>query len=234
MPTGLKNWLRQALYRRSLWVSQAGQDFWVAGEVFNGKRGGFFLDIGAHDGVSISNTFILEKRLGWKGICVEGNPWTFELLVGKRSANCLNVCLDAQNGEVRFALGAEMGGIVGDSLDNASNTLYPTVVLPTRVLDEVLLEQNAPQVIDYLSIDVEGAEDRVLAGLDWSRVRFNCVTIERPSEALRTKFRAEGYVMIKDLPGLDVFYVHQDFMSEFQRNCYAFWNGSKVLNAKWR
>ena len=52
------------------WYSQAGQDQWVT-EFFENKRGGYFLDIGAHDGWGDSNTWYLEEKLGWSGICLE-------------------------------------------------------------------------------------------------------------------------------------------------------------------
>ena len=74
--------------------SQAGQDLWVFGEVFDGKSNGFFLDTGAHDGIEISNSYTLEKRYDWKRICIEANPDSFEQLLQNRRASCVNVCLD--------------------------------------------------------------------------------------------------------------------------------------------
>lgn len=44
----------------------------------DGLRGGFFLDIGAHDGIELSNTYVLEKKYNWSGICVEANPYSFK------------------------------------------------------------------------------------------------------------------------------------------------------------
>ena len=52
----VKNTLRRSL-------SQAGQDFWVIGEAFNGKRNGYFVELGSADGITLSNTFLLEKPL---------------------------------------------------------------------------------------------------------------------------------------------------------------------------
>jgi len=83
-----------------LGTSQAGQDYWVYGEVFNEKRNGFFLDIGAHDGIYLSNTLLLEKRYGWNGICIEGNPDTFVDLQQNRQAVCINTCVDRIEGTV--------------------------------------------------------------------------------------------------------------------------------------
>lgn len=53
------------------YYSQVGQDRWVI-NYFGENYKGFFIDIGAYDGISISNTYALEK-LGWKGICVDAN-----------------------------------------------------------------------------------------------------------------------------------------------------------------
>ncbi|MDP3071623.1 MAG: FkbM family methyltransferase [Opitutaceae bacterium] len=233
IPFKLRKSIFKLLSTRSLWLSQAGQDFWVSGEAFNGKRGGYFLDIGAHDGITISNTFILERKYAWKGICVEANPSSFSLLLKNREAKCLNICLDSKNGEVEFALGDKLSGIVSSDTDNPDTSDFPKIRLQTRVINDILAEHNAPSVIDYLSIDVEGAEDRVLSGLDWKAYRFNCVTIERPSQGLRAKFSDEGYVLVKDLPGLDAFFVHKEFIPTFQENCYGFWNSTRIFGFRW-
>jgi len=63
--------------------------------VFNEKRNGYFLDIGAHDGIHISNTYLLERRYGWSGICIEANRDTFLKLQKNRKATCVNACLDS-------------------------------------------------------------------------------------------------------------------------------------------
>jgi hypothetical protein len=46
--------------------SQVGQDAWALGH-FGAKRGGVFVDVGASDGVTGSNSYLLEKCLGWTG-----------------------------------------------------------------------------------------------------------------------------------------------------------------------
>lgn len=66
--------LVRLLQRSSVSMSQAGQDLWVYGEVFNELRGGFFVDVGAHDGIDISNTFLLEKRYKWGESALRGIP----------------------------------------------------------------------------------------------------------------------------------------------------------------
>jgi FkbM family methyltransferase len=215
--------LRRLFYRRSMLVAQAGQDHWVWAEAFNEKRGGFFLDIGAYDGLAVSNTFILEQRYGWRGICIEANPDCFAELERNRRCLCLNVCLDREEGEVEFVLCDEIGSIAGlHSVDPARLAASRKIRLPTKTLMSTLRENGAPAVIDYLSIDVEDAEDRVLSGFDFSAYRFNTLTIERPSAELRETLRANGYCLIKQIPRLDCFYVHEQFVETYLNNLYEF------------
>ncbi len=205
----------------SVSMSQAGQDYWVYGEVYNEATHLFFLDIGAHDGVFLSNTFILETRYHWKGICIEANPISFSALQKNRSCTCINTCVDNTDGVVPFALRGVMGGIISDDCDNKEKTFKTADVSATR-LDKILEEHDAPHVIDYLSIDIEGAEDRALLDFPFSDYTFNCITIERPSEQLRDKLKINGYLLIKEIPYLDCFFIHQSFKERYQENLFAF------------
>jgi len=222
------------LNRRSLSMSQAGQDLWVYGEVFNEKKGGFFLDIGAHDGVYLSNTYLLEKKLGWNGICIEGNPTTFSDLRRNRRSNCVNACLDSDEGEVEFVLDGVNGGILSNDCDNRDGA-GKTIKIKTKALVDVLDANDAPPVIDYLSIDVEGAEDRVLLGFPFVKYQFQCITIERPSHQLRALLAENHYVLIKEIPGLDCFYIHESMQNQgsYHKNVVAFWS-KKHLIKRWR
>jgi FkbM family methyltransferase len=209
-------------------MGQAGQDLWVIGEVFNEKRDGFFVDIGAHDGVELSNTYVLEKRYGWQGICVEANPESFELLKANRAATCIHACLDQCEGSVEFAKRGMHGSILGVGDEEGPSE---TVVVQSKTLNRVLQEQNAPLEIDYLSVDVEGAEDRVFAGLDLNSVDVTCMTVERPSAHLRRKLAAAGYMVIKEIPGLDTFYLHEKHQDQYLQNVFSFY---KKRHLAWR
>ena len=235
MPQAAHDSLKRFMYKNSLISSQAGQDYWVYGEAFNEKRCGYFLDIGAHDGINISNTFILESRYSWSGICIEANPITFEKLKNNRCSICLNVCLDSSDGEVNFVARGAMGGIVGQDVDNKGSSKSNNQVLKLRTtsLNHVLEEHHAPNTIDYLSIDVEGAEERILAGFDFETYAFRCITIETPTVLLRELFKNHGYILIKEIPRLDCFYVHQEFLGEYQRNLFKFYKKNH-LPIRWR
>jgi FkbM family methyltransferase len=208
-------------------VSQAGQDFWVAGEVFNEKQQGFFVDCGAADGLTISNTALLEQQFGWTGICIEADAAYYQALCRNRRATCIHACLDGEVRDVEFCQRQLLGGIVGTDVDNPPPTgglaTGPTIRLRTRTLAEILEACGAPATIDYLTMDVEGAEERILLGFPFERYLFRCLTIERPKPALRQRLARHGYVAVKEIPGLEVFYIHADFLAEYTSNVFAFW-----------
>lgn len=229
----LRNSIKRLLFRHVWTFSQAGQDLWVFGEAFNERERGFFIDIGAHDGITFSNTYLLERRYKWTGLCIEANPLTFDKLTQNRRATCMNVCLDNSVGEVDFVLRGMNGGILGDNLDNR---VHPSASRVQRIktvpLMNVLLERAVPRIIDYMSIDVEGAEDRVLESFDFDQYQFNCLTIERPSERLRKTFGDHGYLLIKEIYGLDCFYVHRDYLKQYNTNLFDFYK-KKQISLRW-
>jgi len=217
--------IRLLKHRRRRSVSQFGQDFWVLGEVFNEKENGYFLDVGAAGGVIINNTLLLEKRYHWQGICIEANPESYQELVHVRNVKCINCCVDEKEGEVQFLENGFLSGIVASSTDvgEEAGKNSKTVKLRTRPLRAILDEHRAPKTIDYMSIDVEGAEDRVLTSFPFSDYRFLCITIERPKAILRDALQKNGYILIKEIPGYDCFYLHESFIPEYRKNMFEFW-----------
>lgn len=138
IPMPIKLAIRRFLEKKSLHMSQAGQDLWVFGEAFNEGRNGYFIDIGAHDGIFLSNTYILECRYDWNGICVEANPDSFAQLRKNRRAICVNACLDSGEYFVDFAKRGVMGGIISPNTDNRYQKSYDVIQIKTKTLDSLL------------------------------------------------------------------------------------------------
>ena len=86
----------------STYHSQTEQDLLLDETVFCGMRAGVFIDVGAHDGVSLSNTLMFERDRGWAGVCIEANPKVFPALAANRSARCLNVAVSRVSGRGHF------------------------------------------------------------------------------------------------------------------------------------
>jgi FkbM family methyltransferase len=177
--------------------SQLGQDLWVL-EQLNWKPGGYFVEFGATDGVLLSNTWLLEKHFGWQGICAEPNPKLFERLKQNRSCLTSPACIYRSTGErMRFVLADAYGGLEVLGQDdqhvnkrNAYAAAGDLIEVTTTSLMDLLQQNQAPPVIDYLSIDTEGSELEILAGIDWGRHQFRCITVEHNFTAQREGIQA--------------------------------------------
>jgi FkbM family methyltransferase len=203
--------------------SEFGQDLLVL-ELLGWKRNGFFLDSGASDGVISNNTHLLEVSYNWNGICVEPNEVFFEKLVKNRKCHCMNYCLYDKEDYIDFLeLGNDVGGIMVEyhpsHLDrakasyNVKKDLYgnpKTVKKLTRTIEQVLKECNAPQTIDYWSLDTEGSELTILKSFPFDEYSFRVITVEHNHFPVREEIREflefKGYYRIKEL-GVDDCYV---------------------------
>ena len=94
--------LERKVPRTHGFYSQYGQDTFIVKEIFHEMPGGFFVEVRAHDGITQSNTYYLEKNLGWKGICIEPNLRIYEKLRKNRKCLCLNTAISDQPGNFRF------------------------------------------------------------------------------------------------------------------------------------
>jgi FkbM family methyltransferase len=166
-------------------VSQLGQDLWVL-ERTNYKRDGFFVEFGATDGVLLSNTWLLEREFGWQGICAEPNPRFFAQLQHNRSCILSDQCIGGATGEqVEFIFADAYGGSQNYADDDqhkdkraAYRAAGQMALLTTISLHDFLLQHNAPQVIDYLSIDTEGSEYEILQAFPFNLWDIRLITVE--------------------------------------------------------
>ncbi|WNJ20536.1 FkbM family methyltransferase [Pontibacter sp. G13] len=211
---------RQLEQKFSPFKSQKGQDKWVIFTALPFKRNGFFLDLAAADGVLHSNSFALEKMFGWKGICIEPNPAFFEALQANRKCFFDNAVISDQPEEVTFRIdNGQLGGIVASDTDNNNQvraeelTQATTLTMTAKVLKDVLDAHNAPKVIDYFSLDVEGSEERIIRSFDFDAYQFKCITIERPTPVVNQTLFDNGYVFVKNFK-FDSFYIHESLAAE--------------------
>ena len=109
-----------------VYCSQLGQDRFID-NFFNKKQFGVFLDIGAHDGVTISNTYFLERERNWTGICIEPQEIEFKKLTENRKSINLNLGVLNYIGEADFTLidgyANMLSGISNDYNDTHKNRI---------------------------------------------------------------------------------------------------------------
>lgn len=183
------------------YYSQYEQDKILRDRYFSNLDNGFFIEIGADDGVDKSNTYFFEQ-VGWSGICIEPSPTRFKHLIGNRKCECLNVAISSTEKEVEFldmtGYGKGLSGIIEnynpkhldrierETSSNPQTLSKQKVKVKTRRLDDLLKERGVLKV-DYCSIDVEGSELEILKSIDFLNVKFNVLTIEDPYDNSEVK-----------------------------------------------
>ena len=210
-----------AARRTAQMKSQKGQDYWVQTELKN-KRNGYFVDLAAADGLTHSNTYFLESVLNWHGLLIEPNPYFFKALEINRKSQCIDQVVSDKSEAIQFRVdNGQLGGIVADDTDNCSRLreeeLYSAEIIERTSfsLTQILTEANAPSFIDYLSLDVEGAEDRVIRGLDFDKFTFGLLTIERASEYVNRTLFEKNYHFVRNSL-FDTFYAHASVLERFE------------------
>ena len=86
------------------YYSQYKQDQFLNENFFKNKRNGIFVDIGAYDGIELSNSYFFEKHLEWKGLCVEPIPSVFNKLIKNRNCFCEQVAAWKENDIKKFKI----------------------------------------------------------------------------------------------------------------------------------
>jgi FkbM family methyltransferase len=188
--------------------SQAGQDRFLLEHFFRGRRGGVFVDIGAYDGETFSNSLFFERSMGWTGLCVEPLAAAFAKLAATRKAICENVALADFEGEADFVEADDEGGPFQKMFSGLSATLDPrdvsriALMTKSRVTTRVpvtrlstLLDKHGIREIDYCSIDVEGGELAILSEFDFERFPIKVLTVENNYDdpRLSALMTARGY-----------------------------------------
>lgn len=164
-----------------LFYSQNGEDL-LLWDVFKDQKYGYYIDVGAFDGIHLSNSYVFELN-GWDGMCVEGNPTYYDFCRKNRPQSiCINAaCTSSEKrGEIQYLvepLGLLSGIEANKTIDieeryarrNLVFQGFTEIIVNSSSLDDLLDKHlpNASTTIDFLSIDVEGTEKDVLLGLTY-------------------------------------------------------------------
>lgn len=171
--------------RRHVSHGQILQDLWVLYEL-ELAAGGFFVEFGAYDGASHSNTLLLEERLGWSGVLAEPNPDMVEVLRRTRRAVVDPRCVWDTTGDVvelTITGDPELSTVVEHAESDLhsparASTAVRSVSIPTVSLDDLLDDHDVPAQFDFLSVDTEGTEMRIIRAFDFTRHRPTLVAVE--------------------------------------------------------
>jgi FkbM family methyltransferase len=177
--------------------SQDNQDLFVLYFTNYAGKKGFFVDVGAGDGVDISNTYLLEK-VGWQGILVDpvnynsGNMKLRQCIKDNRcvySKTGLKISF-AENSDVPVRPGSpcpqNFSGILKHlSGPTKTDGFYEVRDVVTVSLNDLLEQYNAPNKIDYISIDTEGSEFAIITNFDFNKYDVEIFTIEHNNASFR-------------------------------------------------
>ncbi|MEW6578463.1 MAG: FkbM family methyltransferase [Chloroflexota bacterium] len=222
---------RPLVHLRRMLFERLGSDrySWLALNALDRKllpylsyRGGFFVELGANDGLSQSNTYYFERWLGWRGILIEPVPELYRRAARARPKarvfNCACVPFDYPNPDIQIAFAGLMSVVKGSWADPAQERKHVAIGreleringplelrVPARTLTSILDECQASR-IDLLSLDVEGYEAEVLAGLDFERYQPRYMLIEVRDPARVEALVLPCYERVEQMSELDVLY----------------------------
>lgn len=199
------------------YYSQFGQDEYLYQKYFINHPAGVFIDIGAHDGISGSNTYFFEL-LGWEGICFEPVPDIFQRLQLSRKCQLRNLALSNHIGIAKFKFikghSEMLSGLVNQysqpHLDRIKREFdqYPQEEIILDVPTAAFNDEVPYLYIDILSIDVEGSEDIIIKSIDFDKYHISFLIVEfneGSDHSLIKYIESKGYT-IESSKGCDLIF----------------------------
>jgi len=205
------------IWEKKEFYGQFGQDEYLKKYVFRNKLDGFFVEIGAFDGITFSNTKRFEE-LGWKGICFEPKKEFFDALKSNRTADCYNVAVSDKRGKLKYLDVGMLGGLQEYySIDHINRieqeykkdiSSFMSFEVESVLFSDIVKQKH----INLLCIDTEGSELSILQTIDFDEYIIDCICVEMnyTQNELHDFITSKDYRKIANL-GVDVLYLRNDF-----------------------
>jgi FkbM family methyltransferase len=212
--------LEQMFGHKGPYLSAAGQDKFIHETFFKGKKTGTFVEIGGYNGWRGSNCYFFEKTLGWRGVIVEASPTLVKGIGDYRSVPVIHAAVSNKDGSAEFmdvVSGAtQMGGLaehyIGARLGDVRTQpghAERRVSVPTITLAGLLAGLKVKHV-DYISLDVEGAERSILEAFNFKDFEVDVFSVENPTctdaTSVKDILEPAGY-RLAEVVGSDEIYV---------------------------
>jgi FkbM family methyltransferase len=169
--------------------------------VFN-KKNGFFVEIGALDGVCYSQSYFFEKYLNWNGIVVEPNPIWYDKIIENRKCKIATTPVSDISQVETFVCREEpaFSSLKKDTLYFQNSPILSEYDLESLTLTDLLKKHNAPKIIDFISVDVEGSELIILNKfLEENEYFVNLISFEYWNYSLSKKMMQDtDYIELKN------------------------------------
>lgn len=216
------------------WTGQWAEDEWIYNRLFHNKRGGLYVEMGAMDGVKLSNTLWLHQAAGWRGLLIEACPKQYANLSQNRQGDvCVHAAVCDKFQEVHWLSNNELGGIMELMAEGLAPAEFQPggarhhelAALPCVPM-QFIFDRLGITHVDLWSLDVEGAELAVLETVDFSRMTINAMVVEtdginatKDGQVVELLTNA-GFVAAERGPnrarwtrnGQNTFFVHKDYL----------------------
>lgn len=188
--------------------SQAKQDL-IIDNLMKGKDGGTFIDIGANDGITYSNSFFFEKERNWSGICIEPIKETFQKLKENRKCILVNGAVYESDQMIRFKNVRGYSEMLSGILEYRSSIHderterelsahggYSEIIEVRGLKFSTILDKYNIKAVDYLSLDIEGGEFEVLNSIDFNIYDISFLTVENnySDDRIRQLMKSRGFI----------------------------------------
>ncbi len=224
-----KLYTKMYLYRRRKYFGQRFIDFDLR-KYLNFKTG-FFIEMGAMDGITYSNTLHLEKYKNWTGILVEPSIAEYEMCVENRpTSKVFNFLCSSYDNEGKEYLFYDMGAMSYSKFANSDNDYLEhhknaKIILDkfskneksynvkTISISKLLDSSNSPKLINFFSLDVEGAEIEVLNGFNFDKYKIQYLLIESRNISRTKNFLSKyDYILKTQIDKSNLLFCHKSFI----------------------
>ena len=210
------------------WYGQFKQDIAVS-SLLNNKRDGYFIDLASNHPTFLSSTYALERKFNWTGLCIEPNTMHWWGLSQQRKCQLVGAVIGQKSMDiVKFrvknvdGVGGH-GGIIqkGTMNEGAPDSESESFVTVSAI--DVFRRMNVPHHIDYLSLDVEGAEEFIMRAFPMEHFHISLLSVENCAPSLGEYLVSNGFRMVARL-GVDALWAHdsiKDELNSLQLTKYA-------------
>ena len=192
------------------------------------KKNGFFVEFGATDGITLSNTYIFEKYCNWTGILAEPLPIWHNDLIKNRKCIIDKRCIFSESNLIKKFVNIyespELSGLEDELKDYSSMRDFNVearkkkeiIIVKTVSLEDLLKEYKAPKKIDYLSIDTEGSEYTILKNFNFKLYEISIITVEHnylddQRENIKSLLEKNNFVRVfEKISRMDDWYINEN------------------------
>ena len=215
----LKNYsnsFKQYLYETQNWdTSQHSQDWFLYSSMIrNMENKGFYVDLAANDYKWLSNTYFLDKCLSWNGICIEADRSFWYDLHTERSCHVIQNCIWDKKMNMTFITKGDRTGKNGLKGYNKLRDKGREIPMTCTTLNDVLNDRNITH-IDFLSLDIEGAELHALLSIDFTKIQIDVIDVEINVKGIKKFMESKGFILKKKVKE-DGIFVHQNAIDKLR------------------